>query len=230
MTDVTMRRWTAAGTTWFAISGVAAELAGPAERLLMGYQRHGDEWRRGYPADTGGLDICWRNFCNCAEPMLRQAARLEPVGWRETLRELCRRTGELRSEWWLAGSAALAIRGATIEPGDVDLVCSDECAVALGTVFADALIEPVIQDDSGWISDYWGRAFLAARLEWIGAPKATVDSPAPCDFGPIAASRLETVIWEDWSIRVPALELQRAVSERRGLTERVTIIDAMHDQ
>lgn len=225
-----MRRWTAAGTTWFAISGIAAELAAPAERLLMGYQRHGDEWRRGYPADTDGLDICWRNFSNCAELMLRQAARLEPVRWRETLRELCRRTSELKSGWWLTGSAALATRGANIEPGDVDLVCSDECAVRLGTVFADALIEPVIRDDSGWVSDYWGRAFLAARLEWIGTPKAAVDSPTPCDFGPIAASRLETVTWEDWSIRVPPLDLQRAASQRRGLTERVALIDAMNDQ
>ena len=30
-----MRRWTDAGTTWFAISGVGPELAEPAERLLM---------------------------------------------------------------------------------------------------------------------------------------------------------------------------------------------------
>jgi hypothetical protein len=97
MTGVTLRRWTEAGTTWFAISGVAAELAGPAERLLMGYQRHGDEWRRGYPADTRGLDICWRDFRNCAELRLRQAARLEPVPRREALRELCRRTSGLSS-------------------------------------------------------------------------------------------------------------------------------------
>ncbi|HTX83238.1 MAG TPA: hypothetical protein VME44_13705 [Streptosporangiaceae bacterium] len=230
MTGMTLRRWTEAGTTWFAISGVAAELAGPAERLLMGYQRHGDEWRRGYPADTGGLDICWRNFCNCTEQMLRQAARLEPVPWRETLRELFRRASGLNSGWWLTGSTALAVRGAAIEPGDIDLVCSDECALSLGTVFADVLTEPVVRDNGGWISDYWGRAFLAARLEWIGSPKASVDLPTPCDFGPIAASRLETVTWEGWPIRVPPLALQRAVSQRRGLTERVALIDAIQDE
>jgi len=32
-------------------------------------------------------------------------------------------------------------------------------------IFADALIEPVIHDASSPVSDYWGRAFLGARLE-----------------------------------------------------------------
>ena len=53
---MTTRRWTDAETTWFAISGVGPELAAPAERVLMDYQRNGDEWRRGYPANTPGLD------------------------------------------------------------------------------------------------------------------------------------------------------------------------------
>lgn len=224
---IATRRWTEAGITWFAISGIVPELEGPVGRLLMGYQRHGDEWRREYPADTPGLEICWRNFSNCAERMVCQAARLGPVPWRETLRELCRRASDLQSEWWLTGSAALAVRGVSIEPGDVDLVCSDRGAVALGTVFADALIEPVVRIGTGWISDYWGRAFLEARLEWIGSPKPGVDSPLPSDFGPAAAARLETVTWEGWQLRVPPLDLQRAVSQRRGLTERVTLIDAI---
>jgi hypothetical protein len=226
----TTRRWTDAGTTWFAISGVEPELAAPAERVLMDYQRNGDEWRRGYPADTPRLDVCWQNFANCAELMLRQAARLQPVPWRETLRELCRRTNGREQDWWLAGSTALAVRGASIEPGDIDLVCSDGCALSLGTIFADALIEPVVRDSSGSISEYWGRAFLTARLEWIGTPKAGVDSPSPSDFGPIAASRLETVTWEGWQLRVPPLDLQLAVSQRRGLTARVALIDAMLGQ
>ena len=71
--------------------------------------------------------------------MLRQAARLQPVPWRETLHELCRRSSGRESGWWLAGSTALAVRGAEIEPGDIDLVCSGEAALSLGRIFADAL-------------------------------------------------------------------------------------------
>jgi hypothetical protein len=230
MTAITTRRWTEAGTTWFAVSGVGPELAEPAGQVLMDYQRNGDEWRRGYPADTPGLDVCWQNFAGCAGPMLRQAARLEPVPWRETLHELCRRTSGRESSWWLAGSTALAVRGARIEPGDIDLVCSGAGALSLGVIFADALVEPVAFDSGSPLSDYWGRAFLTARLEWVGAPKAGVDSPSPSDFGPVAASRLETVMWEGWPLRVPPLDLQRAVSQRRGLTARVALIDAMLSQ
>ncbi|MGD0244126.1 MAG: hypothetical protein ABSB59_27920 [Streptosporangiaceae bacterium] len=227
MTAITTRRWTEAGTTWFAVGGVGPELAASAEGVLMDYERDGGEWRRGYPASTPGLDTCWRNLAGCAELMLRQAAGLEPVPWRETLRELCRRTSGRESSWWLAGSTALAVRGAGIEPGDIDLVCSGEGALRLGAIFADALIEPVAYDSGSFLGDYWGRAFLGARLEWVGAPKAGVDSPLPTDFGPLAASRLETVTWEGWPLRVPPLDLQRAVSQRRGLTARVALIDAM---
>ncbi len=227
MTAITTRCWTEAGTTWFAVSVVGPELAARAGHVLMDYQRDGDEWRRGYPADTPGLDACWQNFAGCAEPMLRQAAGLEPVPWRAALHELCRRTSGREAGWWLAGSTALAVRGAGIEPGDIDLVCSGDSARRLGAIFADTLIEPVAYDRNSDLSDYWGRAFPGARLEWIGDPKAGVDSPAPTDFGPVAASRLETVTWEGWQLRVPPLDLQRAVSQRRGLTTRVALIDAL---
>ncbi len=228
MSAVMTRRWTKDGTTWFAVGGLGPELAGPAEHLLMGYERDGDEWWRGYPADTPQLDRYWENFSASAPAMLRQAARLDPVPWREALRELCDRTGGGPLGWWLTGSAALAVRGAPIEPGDLDLVCTTEEAIWLGQVFADALIEPVAKSGGGWISDYWGRAFWAARIEWIGGPKPAVDKPLPSDFGPVAASRLQTVRWESWPIRVPPLDLQRAVSQRRGLIDRVAVIDALN--
>jgi hypothetical protein len=225
MSTVVLRRWTADGVTWFAVGGLGSELAGPAQRLLMGYERYGGEWRRAYPAGTPRLDRCWENFRACAPAMLRQAARLDPVRWREALRELCDRTGGLG--WWLTGSAALAVRGVPLEPGDLDLVCTPGEAIRLGEVFADALVEPVAEAGAGWISDLWGRAFWAARIEWIGGPKPAADQPLPSDFGPAAAASLQTIRWEDWAIRVPPLRLQRAVSRRRGLLDRVALIDAL---
>lgn len=77
------------------------------------------------------------------------------------------------------------------------------------------------------ISDWWGRAYCGARIEWIGGARPFVDVPDPSDFGPAAGRRLETVTFEDWHIRVPPLDLQRAVSARRGLTDRVALIDTL---
>jgi hypothetical protein len=227
MTGVVTRRWTDAGITWFAVGGVSTEQAGSAARLLMGYERHGDEWRIAYPASTPRLDQCWRNFSAHAQLMVRQAAGLEPVPWRDALRELCRRTAEAGVTWWLTGSTAIAVRGAPLAPGDLDLVCSAEDAIRLGDVFADELVEPVLPSATDWISDYWGRAFCGARIEWIGGPRSSADTPLPADFGPVAATRLEAVTWEGWTIRVPPLDLQRAVSLRRGLTGRVALIDSL---
>jgi hypothetical protein len=70
--------------------------------------------------------------------------------------------------------------------------------------------------------DWWlcGSAALSVR----GAP---ADLPDVTDFGQTAAGRLETVRWRGWEIRVPPLDLQRAVCERRGLADRVAMIDAL---
>jgi hypothetical protein len=225
MSTVSTRWWVDGETAWVAVSGVGHESS--VDQFFMDYERHGDEWRRPYPAGTPYLEAAMENFARCLELILSQLSGRVPVPWRDALRELCRRTDRQPAGWWLTGSAALAVRGAPVEPGDIDLVCSVSDAVALGDVFSDALVEPVAPAPSESISEWWGRAFCGARIEWIGGPKPWVDEPRPADFGPAAAARLETVAFEDWMIRVPPLDLQRAVSQRRGLTGRVAMIDAL---
>ncbi len=193
MSTVGTRRWEQDGTVWFEVEVTDSDLVDPAARLLMEYERSGIRWRHCYPAETPHLESAWQNFARDIEKILRQAARAEPIPWREALRELCCRTG---------------------------------AAQALGEAFGDAMIEPVLRSDDGqWISDWWGRAFVHARIEWIGDPRPFADDPDPADFGLVAAQRLETVPFEDWLIKVPPLDLQRAVNERRGLADRVAMID-----
>jgi hypothetical protein len=223
------RRWSEDGVTWFAVRDVGSEFAEAASRVFMGYERAGSEWRRGYPADTPHLELAWQNFAWHIEAVLRQAAGLDPVPWLDALREVCRRTTGQPVAWWLTGSAALAVRGAPIEPGDLDLVCGSQDAAVLGDLFSDALLEPVLPAGPNWISDSWGRAFCGARIEWIGGPRPSADHPLPSDFGLAAASRLQTLSFEGWPVRVPPLELQRAVCRRRGLTDRVALIDVLAD-
>ena len=227
MSEPTARQWSEGGSVFFAVSGIGPELAAAASRVLMDYAHDGSQWRRRYPADTPHLDRAWPIFAAHIGQVLRQAARLEPVPWREALRELCRRTCDQPVDWWLTGSAALAVRGAAIKPGDLDLVCGSADALRLGDLFADALMEPVMRAAENSISDWWGRAYCGARIEWIGGARPFVDVPDPSDSGPAAGRRLETVTFEDWHIRVPPLDLQRAVSARRGLADRVALIDTL---
>ena len=222
------RRWTDdQGTVWFAATVASGTYERVAGRVLMDYERTGLEWRRGYPSDTAHLEPAWENFSACIERVLRQAARLEPVPWRDALRELCQRTTGRPVSWWLAGSTALAVRGASIEPGDLDVVCDAGDAVTIGELFSDSLIEPVTMGPANWLGEWQGRAFWRARIEWVGGVNPLVDDPEPCDFGPEAARRLEPAWFEDWQILIPPLDLQRVVNERRGLANRVAMIDAL---
>jgi hypothetical protein len=65
---------------------------------------------------------------------------------------------------------------------------------------------------------------LHARIEWIGGVNEVPDQYGVSDCGRVAASRLETVLWRGHEIRVPPLDLQLQVSQGRGLTDRVEVI------
>lgn len=163
------------------------------------------------------MNVCWSRpygrppgwtRCRGRTPWPRCAGGFSPAG----------------VDWWLAGSAALAVRGAPLIPGDLDLVVSGPDSIRTGHLLADGLIEPVTRSD--WeLSRWWGRAFVHARIEWVGGVTAAADKPEISDFGPAAAAALQVVRWRAWDIRVPPLALQRAVSVRRGLPGRVALID-----
>lgn len=185
----------------------------------------GEGWRRTFACPPRQAEPAFRNLTRMLLPALRQAADLDLVPWQDALAEVCRRF-EGQVDWWLGGSAALAVRGAPVSPHDLDLIVADGDSVLAGELLADGLIEPVTIGEWG-LSKWWGRAFVQARIEWAGGVTALADQPDLTDFGPAAASALEPIRWRDWHVRVPPLHLQRAVSQRRGLLDRVAVIDQL---
>jgi hypothetical protein len=166
------------------------------------------------------------NLPEVFEPMLRQLTEADPMPWPDALAAVCQRLGSGRVDWWLCGSAALAVRGAPLIPHDLDLVVAAADSVRVGDLLVDGLIEPPARGE--WdLSEWWGRAFVHGRVEWVGGITAACDEPDTSDFGLTAEGALDTVRWRDWDIRVPPLHLQRAVSLRRGLTDRVAMIDQL---
>lgn len=77
------------------------------DHFFMDYERHGDQWRRGYPAGTPHLERAMDNFAENLELILRQVAGREPVPWRDALRELCRRPGRERFDQRVVGFRVL---------------------------------------------------------------------------------------------------------------------------
>jgi len=173
-----------------------------------------------FPTDIPNLDRIFQNFQRHAEEEVLQAARVRPIPWEKALTTFIGIVKDTDIDWWLTGSAALSVRGIDIIPGDIDLTVAERDCMRLGELLADYLIEPSMPVE-GWIANWFGRTFMGARLEWVGGVHDSLDVPDPGDCGPLAEKMLETVNWNGVEIRVPPLELQLSVNERRGLTERV---------
>ena len=214
---------------YFIISDVDAAYLDTIRELE--YKQVEDGFAKAFPAESPYIEAIYQNFACHAEELILQAAGVHPVPWEQALLAFIARV-KYRPDinWWLAGSTALAVSGLKVMPRDIDLILDDTGAHQLGELLLDCLIEPV-QDARGWISNWFGRAFLHARIEWVGGVDANVDTPEVTDFGPTAASHLETINWRGHEIWVPPLDLQLQVSERRGLVERVEKIKrAMKDK
>jgi hypothetical protein len=191
----------------------------------LGYSETNGAFRRTLPVATRNLDHLCGNFERYAEVMVLQTARVQPVPWEQALRAFLDLVEPFEINWWLAGSAALAVRGLDVQPRDFDIVVDDASAQTLGVVLQDYLVEPVSNVD--WFCNWWGHAFLHARFEWVGGVDARADEPLVSDFGPTAASRLEQAIWNGTMLRVPPLDLQLEASKRRGLSDRVAKIERL---
>jgi len=209
--------------TWFLMT----DLEPVIEQALLKLQYERTEYGIGhsFASDTLKLDRVYRNFERYAPEMARQAARLTPIPWEQALDAFLAIVADAEIDWWLTGSAALAVRGMAIEPGDFDLVTDDAGAHRLDELLTDYVYEPT-SPVTGWICRWWGRAFLHARFEWIGGVVEVDDSDNPSEWGPTAASRLETVLWQGHTIRVTPLDLALRVGQLRGLEDRVALIKA----
>jgi hypothetical protein len=191
----------------------------------LAFEDRGGEMAKAFPRDTSHLDGAYDNFRRCANAMLRQTAGLDPVPWEDALATFLELVGDREVRWWLAGSAALAVRGLAVTPRDIDVIVDGPGARALGDLLAPHVVEPVVHND-GWIAEWWGRAFPGARVEWVGDVRPVVDDPEPVDYGSVAAAQLDHVTWHGHVIRVPSLHLQLAVTRRRGLADRVRLIES----
>ena len=216
-------RWNTEGTqTYFIIS----DLDSAFENIMkeLGFIPYDDGFAKIYPTTTPHLEIFYHNFARSAEEMILQRAGVHSIPWDQALQALLQRLAQYNIQWWLIGSAALAVRGLDIIPHDLDLIVDDEGAIKLGEIMSDALIGPV-EDAHGWISTWFGRAFLHSRIEWAGGIRTNVDEYGVTEFGPTAGRRLETITWRGYPLLIPPLDIQRDVNERRGLKDRVRKIE-----
>jgi len=188
------------------------------------WQRIDGDWQRDYPADAPLLDRVMLTFSAYGERMIRQMGGLDPIPWERALEAWADRAQAAGITWWLTGSGATALRVPAVTPHDLDVMVDPAQIDLVRQTFADALIDPLL-DTGGWVVRSFGVLFLHARIDIASDPLPSVDDPVPSDFGPYAASHLETVVWRGHIIRVPPLSLQAEVNHRRGRIARAKQIE-----
>ncbi len=182
--------------------------------VRMGYQtvgpgKHATAW---FP-DAPEISSYFEHFSASIDQMIMQKTRAIAVPWQDALIELLGRVESTNLDWWLYGSAGLAVRGFVTEPGDIDIHVSDPWLA--GRIFGDVLVTPVLEMEN-WVAAYSGRAFSHTIIEWLSAPYPELDdASAPHEQGPYIAGVIETIEWRGHQIRVPPVAAQLRARERR---------------
>jgi hypothetical protein len=178
----------------------------------IGFQRTPDDSFARHLSASSDIEYIFENFARHLEEILLQHAGMRPIRWEEALTEFLKRVEGTEVRWWLAGSAALAVRGIDVAPRDLDFAVSD--AHVVGRLLEDLLVEPVT-NLKHWVAEWFGRAFHGALIEWVSDVHPDAAGQG-LEQGPAAASRLDTLRWAGHTVRVTPLDLQLAVAERRG--------------
>ena len=215
------------GLVWFVLDDIPQ--GSPLERGAreMEFSEFDAGFGRSFTRSSAFVDEAYAGFSRLGPAMLEQHVAGGPARWEAALEETIARAQAADVPLFLVGSGALAVHGADVAPGDIDLVVSDDEARRLGEVFLDVLIEPVAPK-TGWVSRWFGRAFVGdCRVEWAGGIEPHVDQQRPPDFGPTALQRAVELTWRGHTLQVPPLDLLRDVNDRRGRRDRVAAIDAL---
>ena len=202
------------------------DFSSPIEEALKMcfYQKDGDSYIKNFPASTPYMDKIMAHYEKYAEEMFLQLVYQRPIPWEKGLLEFLKRIDHSNVDWWLTGSCAACIRGININPHDVDMMVDSQSIGVIIELFKDNIIEPII-DTKGWVTKDFGVLFMQCRIDIASDPQSSLDEPEPVDCGPYAKSKLETVIWNGYKVRIPPIELQLNANKRRQRTERVRRIE-----
>lgn len=128
-------------------------------------------------------------------------------------------------KWWLAGSAALYVRGIDVLPHDIDVMTYKTEIEKLQQAFGKYISEP-FHHVTNWVVKGFGVVYRQYKIDYAFEPEEWVDGNGRVDFGPYAQAHLEKIKWNGRTISVPPLELHIKSNAARGRTGVVDKIKA----
>lgn len=177
-----------------------------------------------FSADYPYIQNVRKNFELFAEEMFNQLGYYAEIPWQNALKQFCQKVEGHEIDWWLTGSCAACLRGIALKPHDVDIMVDSKDVNRIEDIFAEDLIEPII-NTGGWLTKDFGVVFLEARVDIASDPVESLDIPIPVDCGPTAKRNLETIYWEGFEIRIPPIALQLNANKIRNRMDRVKLIE-----
>jgi hypothetical protein len=142
--------------------------------------------------------------------------------WTEALAELADRLNRGRIDWLLVGSAATALHGVAIDPGDIDVSVATPEDVARAAKLLPTTGEPTLCfDDSStrWTFGRW-------MVDGVKVELAHIDDPAAVHLvietrGPLVWRERSVVEWRGHRIPLVPIEIQLATMIARKQQARI---------
>ncbi|ERJ11397.1 nucleotidyltransferase family protein [Haloplasma contractile] len=165
-----------------------------------------------------------KNFRSCLQEVVNHTLGKTTMDWEKSLEVIACRMEKNNIKWWLAGSAACAIRGINIIPKDIDVMTYKTEIKKIEKGFKDTTIEP-FHYVTDWFVKGFGVVYLKGRVDIAFEPEESSDADQKVDFGCYAMNNLEVVEWKGYSIYVPPVELHIYPNKARGRNDRVKKIE-----
>jgi hypothetical protein len=190
----------------------------------LDFVRDGGRFTWEYPADAPCWDAAARNWERDGAEMLDQAHGVCPVDWEAGLAWIAPILDEQGADWFVIGSAAMAVRGLDVAPGGVDIAMDEPAADRLMPHVADGVLQPIVDMGEWPVATRKGHLFHGCAIWTIAGMKEQPTRPTLWDAA--ARASLDTVTWRDREVRVPPIELQLLYARMMFRNDHVRAINA----
>jgi len=145
----------------------------------------------------------------------------------DVLRKMAARLDEASVNWALVGSFGFAVRGATIEHNDIDVMTTKEGAYKIERVFSEVVTRMVALRISDNIQSHLGALEIdGVKVEIMGDLRLRRSDGGWAD-PPNMTALTQRIRFEEMHIPVLDLEWERRSYTRLGRTERVEVIEEL---
>lgn len=157
-------------------------------------------------------ELIKRNFARLGQSMFEGI-----FDWENVLSLLAAKFKEYRIEWYIIGSVSEAILGVDIKPHDIDIIVHTKDFWKVKDIFADAIVEPFVDNKGTWIVRYFGRLCLGGALIDIAAD----------DKMNLESNQLpyEKILWHKYDVHIEPLEFRYKTELKRNRADRIKAIE-----